>query len=221
MIRLIGKRSLSRTLTVLLVGVIAVSSAACGTAAATTTAAVKTEAATDAVTESAAVELEADTPAAVLDSLEDDDKLLSLEGYGAQGALADENLTVADMLTYAIQDEYLAHDEYAAIIETFGKANPYANIIESEEMHISYLDDLFTSYEMPLPTPDSIGHLVIPDSLLTAAKTGVQAEIDNIAMYEKFLGEALPLDVMDVFSALKTASESHLSAFEKQVEKLS
>jgi hypothetical protein len=35
---------------------------------------------------------------------------------------------------------------------------------------------------------------VIPASLLEAAETGVQAEINNIAMYEKFLTYSLPQD---------------------------
>ncbi|MDD2533116.1 MAG: hypothetical protein PHC86_00230 [Eubacteriales bacterium] len=161
------------------------------------------------------------TASTILDSLSDADKTLTLVGYGAAGALSDEDLTVVDMLNYAIQDEYLAHGEYAKIIAEFGSANPYANIIRSEETHIDYLSEVFNDYGMNVPTDDSASHLVVPSSLLEAAQTGVQAEIDNIAMYEEFLGHALPLDVMDVFSALKTASESHLAAFEKQVNKLS
>jgi hypothetical protein len=158
---------------------------------------------------------------AVLQTLADADRALTLEGYGAQGSAVDEAMTVADMLTYAIQDEYIAHGEYAAILLEFGNVSPYSNIIRSEESHIAFLTDLFLAYGMVLPTDDSASHLVVPASLLDAAKTGVQAEIGNIAMYERFLGEALPLDVLGVFTSLKTASESHLAAFEKQVARLS
>lgn len=161
------------------------------------------------------------TPVVVLQTLADADRALTLEGYGAQGSAVDEAMTVADMLTYAIQDEYIAHGEYAAILLEFGNVNPYSNIIRSEESHIAFLTDLFLAYGMVLPTDDSASHLVVPASLLDAAKTGVQAEIGNIAMYERFLGEALPLDVLGVFTSLKTASESHLAAFEKQVARLS
>ncbi len=149
------------------------------------------------------------------------DKTISLEGYGAKGALTDQDMSIADMLMYAVQDEYLAHGEYAAILAEFGNQNPYANIIRSEETHISYLKDIYTAYGMTFPDDTSAEHLVIPINLLEAAKTGVQAEIDNIAMYEKFLTYELPEDVYEVFSALKSGSESHLLSFEKQVDKLS
>lgn len=153
--------------------------------------------------------------------MEGEDKELSLEGYGAIGALADEDLSLADMLMYAVQDEYLAHGEYVAIISEFGSQNPYANIVKSEESHLSYLEQIYDSYDMTFPEDTSEEHLIIPKDLLEAAKTGVQAEIDNIAMYEKFLSYDLPEDVKDVFNALKKGSESHLLAFEKQVDRLS
>jgi len=146
---------------------------------------------------------------------------LSLEGYGAKGALADKNLSVADMLTYAIQDEYLARSEYAAIIAKFGSSNPYDNIIRAEETHISYLKEIYTAYDMLLPEDTSTDHIVVPKDLLEAAKTGVQAEIDNIAMYDIFLAYELPEDIREVFNSLAKGSESHLSAFQKQVDKLS
>jgi hypothetical protein len=41
---------------------------------------------------------------------------LSAADFGAQGAFEADNLTLADMLTYAIQDEYLARAEYKQII---------------------------------------------------------------------------------------------------------
>jgi hypothetical protein len=56
--------------------------------------------------------------------------------------------------------------------------------------------------------------------LLEAAEVGVQAEIDNIAMYNLFLTHDLPDNVFEVFSALKSGSDSHLLAFQKQVDKL-
>lgn len=146
---------------------------------------------------------------------------LSLEGYGAEGALADKSLSIADMLVYAIQDEYLAHGEYQAIIAKFGNVRPFSNIVTSEETHIAYLNEIFTAYKMEIPPDDSAGHVVVPGSLLEANQTCVQAEIDNIAMYERFLTYDLPDDVKTAFEALKSASEKHLQSFQKQVDKLS
>ena len=153
--------------------------------------------------------------------LNDDEKTLSLEGYGAKGALADTNLTLNDMLMYAVQDEYLAHGEYVAIVDKFGSQNPYANISSSEEMHLSYLEELYHAHGLDFPADESADHIVVPDNLLEAAKVGVQAEIDKIAMSELFLTYDLPEDVRELFSALKSGSKNHLASFQKQVDKLS
>lgn len=150
-----------------------------------------------------------------------DESELSLVGYGAVGALADTELTFLDMLTYAVQDEYLAHGEYAAIIEEFGNRNPYVNIMRSEEVHLSLLEDVYDTYGLEFPEDSSADHLIIPEDLLEAAETGVQAEIDNIAMYEKFLSYELPDNLVEAFTALRDASKSHLIAFQKQVDRLS
>ncbi len=146
---------------------------------------------------------------------------VSLEGYGAIGALEDEDLSIADMLWYAVQDEYLALNEYLKIMEIFGEQKPYTNISNSERSHLSFLEEVFQSYNLEFPEDSSLHHLVIPESLLEAAKTGVQAEIDNIAMYDKFLSYDLPENIQKVFLALRAGSESHLLAFEKQVNRLS
>ena len=152
--------------------------------------------------------------------LTDTDKSLSLEGYGAKGALADKNLTINDMLMYAVQDEYLAHGEYLAIVDKFGSQKPYTNIISAEETHLAYLKEVYLAYGLDFPADESAGHIVVPANLLEAAETGVQAEIDNIAMYELFLTYDLPENVFEVFSALKSGSDSHLRAFQKQVDRL-
>lgn len=153
-------------------------------------------------------------------ALSSEEQLLSLVGYGAIGALEDEDLSIADMLWYAVQDEYLALNEYIKIMEIFGEQKPYTNISNSERTHLSFLEEVYDSYNLEFPEDSSQQHLVIPSSLLEAAKTGVQAEIDNIEMYDKFLSYDLPENIQTVFLALKAGSESHLLAFEKQVDRL-
>jgi hypothetical protein len=148
------------------------------------------------------------------------DKTLSPEGYGAKGALADNELTIVDMLMYAVEDEYLARGEYLAIMDKFGVQKPYSNIINSEETHLSYLEEVYLAYGLEFPADTSEEHIIIPADLLEAAKTGVQAEIDNIEMYELFLTFDLPDNVYDVFSALKNGSDNHLRAFQRQVDRL-
>lgn len=59
-------------------------------------------------------------------------------------------------------------------------------------------------------TDEAADHVVVPPTLLAAAQTGVQAEIDNIAMYNLFLSQDLPDDVRSVFTRLRDASESQV-----------
>ena len=135
------------------------------------------------------------------------------DGFGAKGAEATTNPTIEQMLTYAIQDEYLARAEYELIIDKYGSIRPFSNIIKSEETHIDMLIPLFKTPGFPVPENTAAAHAVLPKDIKTALEIGIQAEIDNIAMYEKFLGMDLPDDVRDVFERLKNASGNHLRAF--------
>jgi len=133
--------------------------------------------------------------------------------YGAKGAQQSSELTLEQMLVYAIQDEYLARAEYEYIINQYGSIRPFSNIIKSEETHINMLIPLFAQYGFQLPEDKAKDHILVPKDLKHAFETGVQAEIDNIAMYERFLTKQIPDDVKSVFQRLKNASENHLRAF--------
>lgn len=139
------------------------------------------------------------------------------DGYGAAGALADSDLTVEEMLTYSIQDEYLAHAEYVYIIDAFGSIKPFSNIIRAEEKHIEALLPLFAEYGIAAPADTGSDHAVPVSSLTEAYEAGETAEIDNIAMYDEFLKQSLPDDVRTVFESLRAASEKHLAAFQKHL----
>lgn len=134
---------------------------------------------------------------------------------GAAAAKEDTNLTKEEMLTYAIQDEFLARREYEIIMDKYGEQKPFSNIIKAEEKHISQLTDLFKKYNITIPEDNSKDYVVLPESLNEAYKTGVTAEIENIDMYERFLKLDLPQDIKDTFITLRDASKSHLAAFEK------
>jgi len=142
--------------------------------------------------------------------------------YGHPAATADRDLSIADMLTYAIQDEYLARAEYTAIMATFGTARPFSNIREAESTHIVWLNDAFAAYSLAVPADRGADHVVLPTTLKQAFETGVQAEIDNIAMYDRFLASPLIRDTQhanlrSVFENLKRGSENHLRAFRNQL----
>jgi hypothetical protein len=135
------------------------------------------------------------------------------ELFGAKGAQQSSDPTLEQMLTYAIQDEYLARAEYSFIINEYGPVRPFSNIIQAEEQHIKMLVPLFTTYGFAVPEDNAAEHIVVPKDLKEALETCVQGEIDNIAMYETFLNKQLPDDVRDVFERLQNASGNHLRAF--------
>ena len=139
--------------------------------------------------------------------------------YGAVGALADNNLTMEEMFTYAIQDEYLAHGEYTYVLETFGDQAPFNNIISSEAQHITEMTVLFEKYNLAIPADESADHIQRAADVREALDNCATGEVDNIAMYNKFLEQDIPDDVRATFTALRNASEGHLQAFNKSLEK--
>lgn len=142
-------------------------------------------------------------------------KTFSVSAYGAKEALTDSEYTLEEMLTYALQDEYLALAEYDVIIDTFGAIRPFTNIVKAEQTHVDLLLPLFETYSIDLIPDTSTDLVIVPASITEALAAGVTAEINNIAMYDAFLSQELPEDVATVFDYLKTASENHLAAFSK------
>lgn len=70
-------------------------------------------------------------------------------GMSATTQLKDSELTIENMLRYAIEDEYLTRGEYQKIIEKFGEKRPFTNIIKAENRHISWLKPLFKNMVFP------------------------------------------------------------------------
>ncbi len=144
--------------------------------------------------------------------------------YGTAAAKADDSLTIEDMLLYAAQDEYAARAEYVAIMAKFGAARPFSNIKNAEENHLAWLKDAFAAYTLQFPKDEAANYVQVPATLLDAYKVGVQAEVDNIAMYDKFLASPLIQggqnpDLKTLFTNLKNGSVNHLNAFQRQLGK--
>lgn len=140
-------------------------------------------------------------------------------GFGSAGAFEDEDAGIAQMLVYAIQDEYVARAEYEYLIEELNAGAPFTNIIKAEETHIAMLVPLFETYGLTVPEDTSAEHLIPAVSITEALETGVLAEINNIAMYEQFLEQDLPDDIRDAFTALRDASVNHLDAFQRKLDR--
>ena len=150
---------------------------------------------------------------------EEDESIEAPYIYGAVGALADNDLTMEEMFTYAIQDEQLAHGEYTYVLETFGDQAPFNNIVSAEAQHVSEMTVLFEKYDLAVPADESADHLKQAADIKEALENCATGEVDNIAMYNKFLEQDIPDDVRATFTALRNASEGHLDAFNKSLEK--
>jgi hypothetical protein len=138
-------------------------------------------------------------------------------GYGAAAAFKDTDLTLSKMLKYAIQDEYLAKSEYQYVLDTFGDVSPFKDIMMAEVQHIKDVKILLEKYKFPVPEDLSNAHLIKVEDSNQTFEIGVNAEQDNITMYQDFLTKDLPEDVSTTFEFLMKASEQHLLAFEKEL----
>jgi len=133
--------------------------------------------------------------------------------YGSGAALADDSFTVEEMLTYAIQDEYLALATYNAVINSFGEVKVFVNLEKAETKHVAELQVLFTAYGITPVENLASSYVTVPDSLTSAYEALIAAENGNIAMYDAFLAtEDLPSDVALTFTSLREASIRHLAA---------
>jgi len=125
------------------------------------------------------------------------------------------------ILTEAIDDEYKAQAIYRLVIRQFGDIAPFTNIVEAEGRHIEALLTLFKKYDIPVPKDEWTAKAEVPGTILEACETGVSAEIENAAMYDKLLDAAVDYpDVQAVLKNLQRASqENHLPAFQRCVER--
>lgn len=116
----------------------------------------------------------------------------------------------------SINDEYRARAFYNAVMEKFGSVRPFSNIVQSENNHVNLWVNIFAKYGMAVPTDSFAGNVKVPDTLKAACQMGVEAEIDNVEMYDRFLGFVTQPDLEAAFTQLRQVSqERHLPAFER------
>lgn len=121
----------------------------------------------------------------------------------------------------ALDDEYRARAVYGAIIERHGPVRPFVNIIASEDRHASALESLLRSAGLPVPADRWAGRAEAPATLRDAYALGVQAEIDNRAMYDRLNRMTSEPEVLRVFGNLSAASrDNHLPAFQRHLDRI-
>ncbi|MCB2078814.1 MAG: DUF2202 domain-containing protein [Novosphingobium sp.] len=118
----------------------------------------------------------------------------------------------------ALDDEYCAEATYQAIIEKFGPVRPFINIIRAEQRHSEMVKQQFARLGMDVPENTHLGAIEAPVSLLAACKAGVEAEVENIALYDRLLPKISDPQVRATLTRLQAASrDNHLPAFRRCV----
>lgn len=128
------------------------------------------------------------------------------------------NNTERQALRDALDDEYRAWATYDQVIHDFGPERPFINIREAEARHIDALRTLFQSYELEMPENPWPGRVPRFGSMREACEAGIEAEVENGALFDRLMGSTNREDILAVFRNLKRASqERHLPAFRRCV----
>ena len=125
--------------------------------------------------------------------------------------------SVAVALEVTLLDEYRAEATYARVLADFGDIRPFSNIIQAEQTHAAAVEGLYTTYGLDRPdNPYSAGSVEGYASVADACAAGVAGEVNNAALYDRFLRLDLPEDVRRVLTSNRDASlNRHLPAFER------
>ncbi|MGD9932694.1 MAG: DUF2202 domain-containing protein [Dehalococcoidia bacterium] len=133
----------------------------------------------------------------------------------AAGTSGTSELTLEEVLTEAINEEYKAHATYQAVLDKFGNVAPFNNIINAEQSHIDAWKRLFTANNMPVPADPFAGKVQAPESLKAACEAGVAAEEENVALYDRLMKSTTDAQSLAVMEQQRTVSqENHLPAFQ-------
>lgn len=125
--------------------------------------------------------------------------------------------SVVEALDAALDDEYKAFATYDAVISELGTSRPFSMIIRAEESHIASLKALYDKYGLEIPE-NPYTDVSVATTRAENCSIGVQAEIDNAALYRETLLQAVEEypDITAVFTNLMNASQNkHLPAFER------
>lgn len=136
----------------------------------------------------------------------------------------------ADLLVYLIEEEKLAHDVYFTLEQLWG-SRVLSNILNSEISHQEQVLSLLNVREIADPRSTQIGVFKntqlqkLYDDLIAkgsksvkdAFEVGVAIEELDIADITEMLAETLDSDVISTLERLRSASENHLRAFNRQL----
>ena len=121
----------------------------------------------------------------------------------------------ANALRAALADEYAAKALYEQAMADLGSVRPFSGIERAEEQHIAALEHMFDAYGLEIPAAPVGGENLTFATLSDACAAGVSVETANVALYSRLLAEVDNPDLIRVFTALQSASQTrHLPALE-------
>lgn len=124
--------------------------------------------------------------------------------------------TERDALLDALDDEYKSWTTYDQVIRDFGEVRPFINIRDAEARHIDALLGLCERYRVVPPPNRWPGGTPRFADLGEACRASVAGEVENVALYDRVLRSTTRPDILQVFDALRRASqERHLPAFQR------
>ena len=125
-----------------------------------------------------------------------------------------------EILRDALEDERKAEATYAAVIEKFGEVRPFIIIIDAERRHSAAIERQMTRLGFAIPANHWEGKGEAPATLVEACSMAVEAEIENIALYDRLLPAIADDVVRQVLQNLQDASrDNHLPAFRRCLER--
>ncbi len=117
------------------------------------------------------------------------------------------------------EGEYAAAAAYAAVIDKYGKVQPYVSIRTAERRHVAALARQLERYGFEVPANPYMKQIPAPASLEQAAQAWATGEIDNVKMYDELIAETTDPQLIRVLTNLRRSSlESHLPMFEAAAE---
>ena len=124
------------------------------------------------------------------------------------------------VLVEALDDERKAEATYAAVIGKFGEVRPFINIIAAERRHSAAIERQMARLGFAIPANHWEGKGSAHATLAEACRMAIEAEIENIALYDRLL-PTIPDDVvLQVLQNLQDASrDNHLPAFRRCLER--
>lgn len=130
--------------------------------------------------------------------------------------IADE--TIRQALRATLLDEYANELYYQSVLDKFDAPRCFENLRRAEQRHAAALLTLFERYGVEPPSREEATAADVPATLREATQLAVESEINNGALYEKFLESIEQDDIRSVFQRLRYVSlNHHLVALRRQL----